>query len=324
MIQNTIDRITPLIPYERILVITNEQYVPLVVEQLPQLPLDNIIGEPVAKNTAPCVAAAAAILKNRDPDATMVVLPADHHITNPARFLDILELAMVKAESGQKLVTLGITPYRPETGYGYIQMDEKKFEASGKDKIHVVKTFAEKPDLKTAITFIESGDFLWNSGMFVWTADTILGQFKQHQPGIYREVELLSQHMNDDFNAALNTFYNMVNSISIDYGIMENADTVYVIPGEFGWSDVGSWMAVYEHGDKDSDGNVVNDEITVLHDTHNCLIKTHSKKLVAMVGMMGVGLIESEDSIVLVKLDSSQDIRKIIDQLDEKGLEAYK
>ena len=155
MIQNTIDRILPLIPIERILVITNEQYVDLVQSQFPDLPSENVIGEPVAKNTAPCVAAAASILIERDPDATMIVLPADHYITRPKRFLEILESALEKAESGKNLVTIGITPYRPETGYGYIQMDESSFEKSHQDKVYLVKTFAEKPDLKTAISFME-------------------------------------------------------------------------------------------------------------------------------------------------------------------------
>jgi mannose-1-phosphate guanylyltransferase len=324
MIQNTVDRILPLIPMERIIVVTNAHYVELVKEQFPDMPTQNIIGEPIAKNTAPCVAAAAAILRKRDPDATMIVLPADHHITRPSRFLEILDTGLQKAESGNNLVTIGITPHRPETGYGYIQLDEDQSDHSAKDPVYLVKTFAEKPDLKTAITFLESGDFLWNSGMFIWKASTILEQFCLHQPVIYREIEVFQNNMDENFSMALENFYNLVTSISIDYGIMEKTDAVHVIPGEFGWSDVGSWFAVYEHGKKDTDGNVVEDEITILHDVQNCLVKTQSKKLVAMVGLMGVGLIETEDSIVVLKLDASQDIKKIVDQLDEIGLTSYK
>jgi mannose-1-phosphate guanylyltransferase len=324
MIQSTVDRILPLIPMERILVVTNAHYVDLVKQQFPDMPAENIIGEPIAKNTAPCVAAAAAILLKRDPNATMIVLPADHHITKPKRFLEILETGMEKAESGKNLVTIGITPHRPETGYGYIQLDESQIDNSGKDPVFIVKTFAEKPDLKTAITFLQSGDFLWNSGMFIWKADTILEQFQLHQPVIYREVEVFQSEMDANFDEALKNFYNLVTSISIDYGIMEKTDAVHVIPSEFGWSDVGSWFAVYEHGHKDENGNVVQDETTILHDVQNCLVKTHSKKLVAMVGMMGVGVIETEDSIVVLKLDSSQDIKKIVDNLDQQGLKTYK
>lgn len=324
MIQSTVDRMLPLFPIERILVVTNAQYVDLVREQFPDMPAENIIGEPVAKNTAPCVAVAAAVLLKRDPNATMIVLPADHYITKPGRYLEIVETGLKKAEEGKNLVTIGITPHRPETGYGYIQLDDKQVDNSGKDPVYIVKTFAEKPDLKTAITFLESGDFLWNSGMFIWKADTILEQFSIHQPVIYREVEVFQSEMDADFDAALNNFYNLVTSISIDYGIMEKTDAVHVIPGEFGWSDVGSWFAVYEHGNKDENGNVVDDETTILHDVQNCLVKTHSKKLVAMVGLMGVGIIETEDSIVVLKLDSSQDIKKIVDNLDQQGLKSYK
>ena len=324
MIQNTIDRILPLIPIDRILVITNEHYVDLVQNQFPNLPAQNIIGEPVAKNTAPCVAAAASILIERDPDATMIVLPADHYITRPKRFIEILETALEKAENGKNLVTIGITPHRPETGYGYIQLDESRFDDSLKDKVYLVKTFAEKPDLRTAVSFMESGDFLWNSGMFIWTASTILEQLRIHQPTMHHETEIFRSNLNKNFKAALKNFYELVTSISIDYGIMEKADAVHVIPGEFGCSDVGSWLAVYEHGNKDENGNVVENESTILYDSQNCLVRTKSKKLVAIVGLMGVGLIETDDSIVLLKLDSSQDIKKIVDELDNKGFKQLK
>lgn len=324
MIQNTVDRILPIIPLERILIITNSDYVSLVRDQFPDLPAGNIIGETVAKNTAPCVAAAAAILKTRDPESTMVVLPADHHITRPERFREILTLAMEKAESGDNLVTLGITPYRPETGYGYIQLDEQQFETVGNDHIYHVKTFAEKPDLKTAISFLESGDFLWNSGMFVWKTSTILDQFKIHLPTIYKETEELCQKLGNKSTVAIDNFYKVVTSISIDYGIMEKAATVHVIPGEFGWSDVGSWMAIYEHGEKDDNGNVVTNENVVMNDTLNCLVRTSGKKLVALTGLIGVGVIETDDTILVVKLDASQDVKKIVDSLDAAGFSAHK
>jgi len=324
MIQNTVDRILPIIPIERILVITNSDYVSLVQEQFPEMPSENIIGEPIAKNTAPCVAAAAAILKAKDPDSTMVVLPADHHITRPERFREILTLAMEKAESGNNLVTLGITPYRPETGYGYIQLDEEQFETIGNDHIYHVKTFAEKPDLKTAVSFLESGDFLWNSGMFVWKTSTILEQFKVHLPSIYKETEELCHKMTGDSVSAINTFYNVVTSISIDYGIMEKAGTVHVIPGEFGWSDVGSWMAIYEHGEKDDNGNVITDENVVINDSQNCLVRTSSKKLVALTGLIGVGIIETDDTLLIVKLDASQDVKKLVDALDDANFSSHK
>lgn len=324
MIQYTIDRIKPLIAAENILIVTNDQYVDLVREQLPEIPSDNIIGEPVAKNTAPCVAVAAAILHQRDPNATMVVLPADHYITNDDAFRGILEAGMIKAEEGANLVTIGITPHRPETGYGYIQTDEKHKEKAGDLSCYRVKTFAEKPDLKTAISFLESGDFLWNSGMFIWNTSTILNQFKKHQPAIFEEVEEFDKASGKDFRKALNDFYHAVTSISIDYGIMEKADTVYVVPGEFGWSDVGSWLAVYELGDKDKNGNVIETDKALMVNSENCLVRSKSGKLVAMVGLHDICLVETDDSILVARLDRSQDVKNVIDQLDANNLKEYK
>lgn len=324
MIQGTVDRIKDLIPVENILIITNEDYKDLVKEQLPDIPSYNIIGEPVAKNTAPCVAVAAAILKHRDPDATMVVLPADHHITRPETFREILEAGITKAESGSNLVTVGITPYRPETGYGYIQLDETHKEPAGSHHSYKVKTFAEKPDIKTAISFLESGDFLWNSGMFIWTAKTVLEEFKKHQPAIYNETEVFLKNIDGDFDKALYSFYHAVTSISIDYGIMEKADTVYVVPGDFGWSDVGSWLAVYEQGEKDADGNVLEAVNTTVVGSHNCLIRSGSNKLIALVGLHDIGVVETDDAILVTRLDSSQEVKKVFDELDKNGLKSFK
>jgi mannose-1-phosphate guanylyltransferase len=322
MLQYTIERIKPLIPEERILIVTNSDYAELVQSQLPSLPAENIIGEPVAKNTAPCVAIAASILQQRDPDAVMVVLPADHYITQPDKFLDILRAGLEKASGGPNLVTIGITPHRPETGYGYIQTDVA--HAGNGIEILQVKTFAEKPDLKTAISFMESGDFLWNSGMFMWSSKTILDQFFTHLPAIHREIEAFESQATRDFDKALNTFYQGVPSISIDYGIMERADTVFVIPGEFGWSDVGSWLAVFELGEKDAQGNVVTGATAIFEDSQNCMVKTSENKLVAVVGLQGIGVVDTGDTLLITRLDQSQDVKKIVDALDNRGLNGYK
>jgi len=322
MLQYTVERIKPLIPEERILIITNSNYTELVQEQLPNLPAENIVGEPVARNTAPCVAIAASILQQRDPDAVMVVLPADHFISNPSKFLDILRAGLEKASTGPNLVTIGITPHRPETGYGYIQTD--KVHSGDGIEIRQVKTFAEKPDLKTAISFMESGDFLWNSGMFMWSTRTILDQFFTHLPAIHREIEAFEAQSTRDFDKALNTFYHGVPSISIDYGIMERADTVFVIPGEFGWSDVGSWLAVYELGDKDEQGNVVNGATAIFEDSQNCMVKTTGNKVIAIVGLQGIGVVDTGDTLLITRLDQSQDVKKIVDKLDDRGLAVFK
>jgi mannose-1-phosphate guanylyltransferase len=268
------------------------------------------------------VAIAASILQQRDPDAVMVVLPADHFISNPSKFLDILRAGLEKASTGPNLVTIGITPHRPETGYGYIQTD--KVHSGDGIEIRQVKTFAEKPDLKTAISFMESGDFLWNSGMFMWSTRTILDQFFTHLPAIHREIEAFEAQSTRDFDKALNTFYHGVPSISIDYGIMERADTVFVIPGEFGWSDVGSWLAVYELGDKDEQGNVVNGATAIFEDSQNCMVKTTGNKVIAIVGLQGIGVVDTGDTLLITRLDQSQDVKKIVDKLDDRGLAVFK
>lgn len=323
MIQETVDRIAPMIPPDRILVVTNDSYIPLVKEQLPDIPVDNIIGEPVARNTAPCVAIAAAILNKRDPEATMIVLPADHYITKPEKFRAILQAGVQVAEAGPNLVTIGITPHRPETGYGYIQMNEHP-AFDGTHPVHEVKTFAEKPDLKTAVSFLESGDFLWNSGMFIWSARTILDQFYTHLPAIHREIEAFDAASDRDLTKAVNTFYHGVMSISIDYGIMEKAATVFVVPGEFGWSDVGSWMAVYELGEKVENGNVAADKKVIFQSSENCMVRMHSDKVVAVVGLQGVAVVETEDTLLVCRLDKAQEVKSVVDQLDELDLGSFK
>jgi mannose-1-phosphate guanylyltransferase len=254
----------------------------------------------------------------------MVVLPADHHISRPERFREILLAGLSVAEQGANLVTIGITPHRPETGYGYIQLDEQDFIPAESDKAHRVKTFAEKPDLKTALNFMASGDFLWNSGMFIWQSRTILDQFREHQPAIYKEVETFRTSYKSDLKSALNAFYHSVTSISIDYAIMEKASAVYVVPGEFGWSDVGSWVAVYEHGAKDSSGNVLGHSNIIMHNSKNCLIKTSGEKLVAMVGLEGLAVVETDDTLLLCRLDASQDVKKIVDNLVSEGFADFK
>lgn len=315
MIQMTVDRILPLINPERIFVITNDTYVDLVHEQLPEIPYRNIIGEVMAKNTAPCVALAASILKGIDPDASMVVLPADHHIQDPARFLGFLDTAFQKAESGAHLVTVGITPHRPETGYGYIQQDDSHCDTLAGNMVCKVKSFAEKPDIHTAIRFLQSGDFLWNSGMFIWRADTILAEFRRHLPEMAILAKQVPAITDAGFKAGVDAFYKSANSISIDYGIMEKAETVHVVPGEFGWSDVGSWLAVYELADKDANGNVLQGGPGLFVDSAHCLAKTSSGRFVAMVGLDGVALVETDDTLMLCRIEAAQDVKKVVDTL---------
>jgi mannose-1-phosphate guanylyltransferase len=316
MLQSTVDRIEKLVPAERVWVITNDRYVDLVQEQLPDVPANNIVGEPVAKNTAPCVALAAALIENQDPDATMVVLPADHHIEQPDKFIAILETASAKANDEEALVTIGIKPDRAETGYGYIEFDKNRSETLKGLEVKKVNQFREKPDLETAKKFIESGNFLWNSGMFIWKAATILNEFEMHQPKISDQIEKLAPSVgSDNQKTAIDEFYHGCPSISVDYGIMEQSQTVFVVPGSFGWNDVGSWRAVYDLRSKDENGNVIQSENTVLADAGNNLIQTKSGKMVALVGVENLAVVETDSAILVCDLDEAQGVKDVVNQL---------
>ena len=316
MLQETVDRIKPLVSADRVWVITNDKYVGLVQEQLPDVPTNNIVGEPVGKNTAPCVAAAATLIQEKDPDGTMVVLPADHLIGKPKTFLSILETAKAKAQEPGALVTIGIKPDHPETGYGYIEFDEDTSKEIKSHPVKMVNQFREKPDIETAKEFIESGNFLWNSGMFIWKASTILKKFQQHLPTIFDEVEKLKSSVGTaNQKEAVDEFYYGCTSISIDYGIMEQADSVYVVPGSFEWNDVGSWRAVYDLRAKDEDGNVIQTNTSATADAKNNLIQSRSDKLIALVGVENLAVVETDNAILVCDLDSSQGVKKVVNKL---------
>ncbi len=322
MLQTTVDRIKPLIPLEKILVVTNERYVDLVNEQLPDLPLENIIGEPVGKNTAPCVAAAAALIDQRDEQAAMVALPADHLIENEKAFRGVLKKGAEKASHSDSLITIGIQPRHAETGYGYIEF-EKNEEATASKNVKKVLQFREKPDEDTARKFIEAGNFLWNSGMFVWKTSTILNSFKKLLPNIHKQIEIF-QSAEAEQTEAINSFYQACPSISIDYGIMEKAENVFVIPAAFGWNDVGDWKALYELSRKDGQGNAVQSEFTAVENSKNNLIRSHSKKVVALSGVDNIAVVETENAILICNLDEAQGVKQVVNKLrKDKELEKF-
>ena len=316
MIQNTAKRIEDIIPQERVMVVTNESYVPIVKEQLPKVPEENIVGEPVAKNTAPCVAIAAELLFKKDPDAVMVVLPADHHITDEETFVQILKSAVAKAESGKHLVTIGIQPSRPETGFGYIHAQSSSQEVFEGNAIHPVRAFTEKPDEPTAREFVESGEYFWNSGMFIWKAETVLKEIESHLPDMYEELKATSEELYGSTHIpAINDFYHACESISIDYGIMEKAESVFVVPGDFGWNDVGSWTAVYELAEKDKLGNAVQSLNATFADASSNLVLSSGDKMISIVGLDNVAVVETEDAILVCNLDKAQGVKQIVEQL---------
>lgn len=318
LLRQTYERIRPLFPDERIFVVTNTRYINLVQAQLPELQIDNIIGEVAAKNTAPCVAMAAALIRQIDSDAVMAVLPSDHSISDVDGYREILQISMNQATSTGALFTIGIQPDRPETGYGYIQYDKSDNTSS---PVYPVKTFAEKPDLDTAKSFLKSGDFLWNSGMFVWRADAIMKEFDAHLPSISRLcTDMLSAMVPDSRQTAIDGFYRSVVSISIDYGIMEKASDVRVIPADIGWSDVGSWHAAWQLAEKDFDGNSVNGSLVELVDTKNSYVRNSGDKLIALVGMEDVVVVDTDDAILIMPREKSQEIRTLMDKhLPEHG-----
>ena len=317
IIQNTIDRVGGLIPQERIMVVTNYSYVSIVKEQLPKIPDENIIGEPVAKNTVPCVAILAELLAKKDPDAVMVVLPSDHHITNPMRFNEILASAIEKAQSGEHLVTIGIEPSRPETGFGYIHANNGLSESVLGNEVYPVRSFTEKPDMVTAKGFIESGDYFWNSGTFIWKVSSILKEIEKHLPSIYEEVRNASEELyTANHYAAINDFYYACESVSIDYGIMEKAQSVFVVPGEFGWNDVGSWVAVYELADKDNQGNATQTLNATFAGAENNLVLSESEKMISVVGLENIAVVETEYAILVCNLNNAQGVKQIVDQLN--------
>lgn len=313
MIQSTLDRLEDYIPVQQCMVVTNNQYVDTVRKQLPGLDSSLIIGEPVAKNTAPCIAAAAAILHARDPEAVMVVLPADHVILDHKSFLGTLQKAVQTAVEEDALVTIGIKPDRPETGYGYIKFEDSHSDKKGNQETQRVVEFTEKPDLERAQSFLKSGNYLWNSGMFVWKAEVILDAFKKHLPAIFDHLgNLKSQPVTED---AIHKFYHSCPSISIDYGIMEKAENVQVVPGDFGWNDVGSWKAVYELASKDSAGNVVQTSNSYLYNSSKNYILSKSGKMISLVGVENLAVVETETSLLICNLNESQEVKKVVEHL---------
>ncbi|MBI4548161.1 MAG: mannose-1-phosphate guanylyltransferase [Ignavibacteriae bacterium] len=321
MIQHTVKRIADLIESQNILIVTNKMQKPMVAKQLPHIPSENIIIEPLSRNTAPCIELAALFIRRMDPEAVMVVLPSDHIMENEEELRRILRLATWVAYESGKLITVGIQPTRPETGYGYIQVID---EDSGTNPyfergVYTVKTFAEKPNLATAQQFLQSGDFLWNSGMFIWRVDAIMKEIERLLPELHGEFMKVADAIGSDaYDHAVETAYRIIRSISIDYGVMEKTKDVYVIKGNFGWSDVGSWDEVYRISGKDEHGNSVTGK-TYLHNTKNTLIHS-GNTFVAAVGVENLIIITTDDAVLVCKQGQSQDVKEVVDYLRRKQM----
>ncbi len=323
IIQETIDRIVPLVPVDNILIVTGHSHADALAKQLPQIPEKNIIIEPVGRNTAPCIGLAALHIKRKSPDDVMVVLPADHLITDAPRFRHLLSSAAEVAAQSDFLLTIGIKPTYPETGYGYLEQGILKATIKGED-IYEVKSIREKPDLEQAKVFLEKGGFYWNSGMFLWRADTILRAIKKWIPDIHKGLLRIEGAIGTDKEKEIvEHVYRMISSISIDYGVMEKADNVLLVKGDFGWSDMGSWDALWEVLEKDEHGNTARGKALFIGvDAKNSLIQS-SRKLVALVGVEDLIVVETEDSLLICKRGCSQDVKKVVEILEHKEMKEF-
>jgi mannose-1-phosphate guanylyltransferase len=311
MIQKTVKRLDKIVEPEDVFVVTNSAYREIVETQLPQIPKENILSEPCARNTAPCIAYAAAVIKKKYDDAVMLVLPSDHLIGYVNIYHRALRKAIAAAEEGQNLVTIGITPTYPETGYGYINFGEEKGDA------FEVERFVEKPDLATAKKYLASGNYLWNSGMFVWKVSSIMANIQKFMPAVYDGASRIGESFGtDDFEEVLIREFEAFPSESIDFGIMEKAENIYTIPGSFGWDDVGSWLAMERINETDDDKNFIEGDVIAVDSKRTTICG--GKRLIAAVGTRDLIIVDTDDVLLVCSKNSTQDVKKVISKLKEQ------
>ncbi|MCB9709150.1 MAG: mannose-1-phosphate guanylyltransferase [Myxococcales bacterium] len=317
LLQASVRRLTPLLPRERIIIVTSRILKDAVRRQLPQIPEEHILAEPVGRNTAPCIGWGASHIERLDPEALIAVLPADQHIADEALFVATLKQALSAARANH-MVTVGIRPTSPETGYGYMEMDQEI--APG---LFAVRRFVEKPDLRTAEEYLASGRFLWNSGMFFFRADTMKAAIRTHLPDLstalskYSEAAKQGQEM-----TLINHTYPALQNISIDHGVMEKVDNLVVIPGNFGWSDMGHFASAWELAEKDAGGNAAPPDAVLLN-AHRCYVKAPKDKLVALLGVQDLIVVDSGDALLIMPRHHAQDVRHIVQELQKPQYKKY-
>jgi mannose-1-phosphate guanylyltransferase len=310
LIQWTYERFAAFIPEENIFIVTSGEYTQIVKDQIPQIADANILAEPSRKNTAPCIAYISCKLQQQNPEASLIVAPSDHLILDTATFEAVCKQALAFVESQPAFVTLGIKPTHPNTGYGYIQYNTA---APAADNIFKVKTFTEKPNLEIAQSFLASGDFLWNAGIFVWQVKNILHAFELYQPEMYELFHTEQEHFNTDAEkAAIARIYPQCTNVSIDYAIMEKADNVYVMPSSFGWSDLGTWASAYDNLEKDYLGNAVAGKNVMVVDATKCMISIPDNKLLVVQGIDDCIVVDTKDVLLICKKDREQEIKEYV------------
>ncbi len=318
LIQSTYERFLKLCLPENIYIITNDIYRDKVLEQLPEMSPDQILAEPIMRNTAPCIAYGCMKIAELNPHAVIVVAPSDHTIRSQEGFIDAIQHSLSGAAANDCLITLGIKPHRPDTGYGYIQYEEETLRTD--HSIHKVKTFTEKPNLELAQSFLQSGDFLWNAGIFIWSASAIKKAFEKHLPDMY---EIFAQgnpfYNTPNESAFISNAYLQCTNISIDFGIMEKAENVYVLPADFGWSDLGTWASIYDMAEKDYVGNaVIPSDQVIMYDSSNCMVNVPAEKLVILQNLHNYIVVESNNMLLICPRDGEQNIKHIVADIKAK------
>ncbi len=313
LIKQTYTRFSHLVPKENIFVVTNFTYVALVQEHIPEIDISRILWEPMAKNTAPCIALSNLHIAKNNPDAICLVAPSDHLISNEIAFIETAKRAMEFAAESQSLVTLGITPTRPDTGYGYIQFNPKVNE----NGFFKVKTFTEKPTEDIAKTFVESGEFLWNAGIFVWSVNAIMKSIASHLPEIHQLFETISVD-SEDYSEQIENAYALCQNISIDYGVLEKESEVFVAPSNFGWNDVGTWKSLWDVNTRNEHNNALIGKHIHPYNTGDSLIFNTTQKPVVVNGLSNVVIVASDEVLLVMNKDKEQELRSIVNEIKDR------
>ncbi len=314
LLQLTVDRFNGLVPSENIWVVTNAKYADKIHDQLPEMPLDHILCEPCRRNTAPCIAYVSWRIKSNDPKANIVVSPSDHVVINTQEFRRVIKECLTFTSDTDAIVTLGMKPNRPETGYGYIQADLSSNSLRNKE-IFRVDSFREKPDMDTAQKYISQKNYFWNAGIFIWNVSTIVNAFRIYQPQTAKIFEsLLPFYGTSQEQEKINQLFPECENISVDYAIMEKADEIYVCPADFGWSDLGTWGSLQQQSKRDLYGNACIGSDITLFESHNCIVHTRQEKKVVIQGLDGYIVAENDDTLLICKLSEEQRIKQFSGQ----------